>query len=263
MKAVSFFQITRIGEPSKTRLTPVTRSRLQTRGLNFFEITEFGPRTAPRESDGVSFFDIENLERAGEEGPSLDSLFEKTIGDFESKFPGEEQSGSGDRDSDTDSDLQLYTQPTEGTLLEKAQEFHEASSQTPGVRSRRSAGSDNPWVMLVEDDAVLSGFLVHLLKRRGFEVHHAEDGLQAEKMLDEIPPPQLVILDIMLPFVDGFELIEKIRDRDLWKDVPIMMLTSKTQEHDIVRALDNGANDYVVKPFQSQELIARVHRFMR
>ena len=57
-------------------------------------------------------------------------------------------------------------------------------------------------------------FLVHLLTRRGFEVHLADDGRKAEKMLDEIPPPKLVILDIMLPFVDGFELIKKIRDKD-------------------------------------------------
>ena len=91
----------------------------------------------------------------------------------------------------------------------------------------------------------------------------AEDGRQATKMLEDTNPPKLVILDIMLPFIDGFELIKRIRNKPSWEKIPIMMLTSKTQERDIVRALDSGANDYIFKPFQSQELIARVDRFMR
>ncbi|MCB1025600.1 MAG: response regulator transcription factor [Acidobacteria bacterium] len=119
-----------------------------------------------------------------------------------------------------------------------------------------------PWILLIEDDCVIAGFLSHLLSRRGFEVHLAEDGRKASKMLDEIPPPNLVIMDIMLPFIDGYGLIKLIRSKCEWNDVPILMLTSKTHEQEINRALEEGATDYMMKPFQSCELIARVDQYL-
>ena len=67
----------------------------------------------------------------------------------------------------------------------------------------------------------------------------------------------------MLPYLDGFALIKLIRNKPEWSDVPIIMLTSKSQERNIVRALEAGANDYVVKPFRPEELVARVRRFVR
>lgn len=120
-----------------------------------------------------------------------------------------------------------------------------------------------PAIMVVEDDRIVSTLVEHLLLRRGFAVHLAADGRAATAMLDEIKPPQLVMLDVMLPYVDGFELIARIRAKDDWSKIPIIMLTSKTQERNVVRALEAGADDYIVKPFQPQELIARVKRFIR
>jgi DNA-binding response OmpR family regulator len=67
----------------------------------------------------------------------------------------------------------------------------------------------------------------------------------------------------MMPFMDGFELIEKIRAKDKWQDVPILVLTSRTDSSDVVRALELGANDYVTKPFEPEELVARIKRFLR
>jgi DNA-binding response OmpR family regulator len=67
----------------------------------------------------------------------------------------------------------------------------------------------------------------------------------------------------MLPFVDGFELLKQIRSKPNWTELPIIMLTSKAQEKNIVRALEAGANDYIVKPFQPEELVARVRRFVK
>jgi DNA-binding response OmpR family regulator len=64
----------------------------------------------------------------------------------------------------------------------------------------------------------------------------------------------------MLPYVDGFDLIKKIRQHPTWNQVPVVMLTAKSQEHHIVRALDEGANDYLVKPFRPGELMARIRR---
>ncbi len=119
-------------------------------------------------------------------------------------------------------------------------------------------------VMVVEDDEIISALLKHMLARRGFEVHLASDGRQASAMVEELSaPPELVMLDVMLPFVDGYDLITLIRSKQAWKDVPIIMLTSKALEQNIVRALDAGATDYVVKPFQPEELMARVRRLIK
>jgi two-component system, OmpR family, alkaline phosphatase synthesis response regulator PhoP len=123
--------------------------------------------------------------------------------------------------------------------------------------------NENQAIMIIEDDRIISGLLHHILVRRGYQVHIAADGRAASEMLERITPPQLVLLDVMLPFMDGFELLEQIRAKPDWSAVPIIMLTSKAQEKNIVRALEAGANDYVVKPFQPEELVARVRRFTR
>ena len=116
-----------------------------------------------------------------------------------------------------------------------------------------------PTVVVVEDDQILVTLLEHMLSRSGFLVQTALNGRQAVDFIKNLPaPPALVLLDVMLPYFDGFELIRKIREHATWNEVPIIMLTSKSQERDIVRALDNGANDYIVKPFRPRELLARI-----
>jgi DNA-binding response OmpR family regulator len=77
------------------------------------------------------------------------------------------------------------------------------------------------------------------------------------------PAPDLVLLDVMLPYVDGFEIVGLIRAQPEWRDTPVIMLTAKNTERDTVRALDAGANDFVIKPFQPQELLARLRRFLK
>jgi DNA-binding response OmpR family regulator len=115
--------------------------------------------------------------------------------------------------------------------------------------------------LVVEDDRIIVTLLEDMLSRNGFNVQTALDGRQALDFLKTIPsPPALVLLDVMLPYVDGFELIKTIRQHATWNQVPIIMLTAKSQEQSIVRALDEGANDYIVKPFRPRELIARIRR---
>ncbi len=121
----------------------------------------------------------------------------------------------------------------------------------------------NGSIMIIEDDRIISGLLQHILSRRGYQIHVAGDGRLASAMIEEIVPPELILLDVMLPFIDGFELLEQIRSKQNWSNVPIIMLTSKAQEKNIVRALEAGADDYIVKPFQPEELVARVRRFVR
>ena len=115
-------------------------------------------------------------------------------------------------------------------------------------------------VLVIEDDPVVSRLVEHLLIRRGFAVHVAIDGLQAQTLLKTLPRPAVVVVDVMLPYVSGFELIAEIRQTPGWDRVPVIMLTSKSQERDVLRAFDAGVNDYVVKPFRPEEFVARVRR---
>lgn len=119
-------------------------------------------------------------------------------------------------------------------------------------------------VLLVEDDENISQVLKFMLERQGYQVAHAADGRAACSYVESATErPALVLLDVMLPYIDGFEIVRFIRTRAEWVTVPIVMLTAKTTERDIVRALDTGANDYIVKPFQPNELLARIRRFLR
>jgi len=125
-------------------------------------------------------------------------------------------------------------------------------------------GEINRTAVVVEDDQIIATVVEHLLSRHGFNVRIARDGRQATDFMDSLlSPPALVLLDVMLPYLDGFELITRIREHASWNQVPIIMLTAKSQEHNIVRALDHGANDYLVKPFRPGELLARIRRVMK
>ena len=115
-------------------------------------------------------------------------------------------------------------------------------------------------VLVIEDDPVVSRLVGHLLTRRGFIVHVASDGLHAQTLLKTLPRPAVVVMDVMLPYVSGFELINEIRQTPGWDRVPVIVLTSKSQERDVLRAFDAGVNDYVVKPFRPDEFVARVRR---
>jgi len=119
-----------------------------------------------------------------------------------------------------------------------------------------------PAVLVVEDDPDVSFVVQYMLEREKYAVRLARDGREAEALISG-EPPALAVLDIMLPFVDGFQLLKKIRSLPGWSAVPVIMLTAKSQEADIVRALDAGASDYVVKPFLPEELLARVRRLVK
>ena len=115
-------------------------------------------------------------------------------------------------------------------------------------------------ILIIEDDAALRRGLVDHFSDQGYEVLPAARGDEGlEWALSK--GPDLVLLDIMLPGVNGFEICEAIRREGF--DYPIIMLTAKGQETDIVRRLELGADDYVTKPFSIQELVARVRALLR
>jgi DNA-binding response OmpR family regulator len=117
--------------------------------------------------------------------------------------------------------------------------------------------------LVVEDARAIAMLLRFILEREGFRVEHAADGREAQRLIASMSPPAVVLLDIMLPYADGFELIASIRAQPGWETLPILMLSSKGSEGDIARALDAGADDYMVKPFQPDELKARLRRLLR
>ena len=118
-------------------------------------------------------------------------------------------------------------------------------------------------ILIVEDDEYMVTLLQFLLEREGYQAILASDGRQARHLIDTLSPPRLVLLDVMLPYHNGFELVTHIRSKEPWREVPIVMLTADSAERDIVRALDAGASDYVVKPFNPKELMARLRRFLK
>lgn len=119
-----------------------------------------------------------------------------------------------------------------------------------------------PKVLMVEDEEDTASLLRFLLERVNYRVVHAKDGRSAQELVDTMPLPDIVLLDVMLPFVSGLQVLTYIRGKIEWDKVPVVMLTADGSEHDIKRALENGANDYMLKPFNPRELTTRLKRFL-
>ena len=118
-------------------------------------------------------------------------------------------------------------------------------------------------ILIVEDDQAIAALLRHLFEREGFKVLTMLDGLEAKNyIMSNKAKPALVLLEVMLPSINGYDLLELIRSSVAWVDIPVMVLSSLSQENEIVRALKLGANDYVTKPFRVNELLARVNRLL-
>jgi two-component system phosphate regulon response regulator PhoB len=117
-------------------------------------------------------------------------------------------------------------------------------------------------VLIVEDEAPLVELLRYNLERAGYRVTAATDGEAAMRAIDE-DRPDLVLLDWMLPLMSGIEVCRQLRRAPATANIPIIMLTARGEEHDRVRGLDAGADDYVSKPFSPAELIARIRAVLR
>jgi DNA-binding response OmpR family regulator len=115
-------------------------------------------------------------------------------------------------------------------------------------------------ILLVEDEPAISAFVQTALEREGFVVEVVEDGQQALSRISQ-SPPALVVLDLMLPGVSGLEVCRAVRQMPTY--VPIIMLTARDEDVDKVVGLELGADDYITKPFNTRELIARVRAVLR
>ncbi|MDE2578673.1 MAG: phosphate regulon transcriptional regulator PhoB [Hyphomicrobiales bacterium] len=127
---------------------------------------------------------------------------------------------------------------------------------------REAAVSRAPRVLIVEDEQALALLLSYNLEAEGYLVDRADRGDEAELRLVE-NPPDLVILDWMLPGVSGLEICRRLRAREETRTLPVIMLTARGEEAERVRGLSVGADDYVVKPFSVPELMARVRSLLR
>lgn len=117
--------------------------------------------------------------------------------------------------------------------------------------------------LVAEDDAQMAEVLRFILEREGYSVHLAPDGRTARQLIDTAPPPAIVLLDVMLPHVDGYELLTRLRGSASWRNVPVIIVSARSQEQDIVRGLEAGADDYIAKPFKPDELRARIRRLAK
>jgi DNA-binding response OmpR family regulator len=117
--------------------------------------------------------------------------------------------------------------------------------------------------LLIEDNADAAYLLQYMLQRDGFAVMTVTNGRDAQKYIAESRPTDVVILDLMLPYIDGFELLVQIRESAQWRRTPVVVLSGKVSERDIVRAIELGADDYVTKPYKPLELSARIRRCAR
>lgn len=117
-------------------------------------------------------------------------------------------------------------------------------------------------IYIVEDDSGIRELVMYTLQNSGYRVCGFEQGDELFSALSD-PFPELILLDIMLPGEDGIQILKKLRQDERTKAIPIIMLTAKSAEYDKVIGLDNGADDYVTKPFGMMELLSRIKAVLR
>lgn len=116
-------------------------------------------------------------------------------------------------------------------------------------------------ILVADDDATIRRFIATLLADRGYEIHEAPDGEQAARMATEVRP-DLMLLDLIMPFKDGFDVLAELKSEADTSRIPIIIMSVKDREEEIVKGFNLGAEDYVVKPFNSLELVSRVRKIL-
>jgi DNA-binding response OmpR family regulator len=116
-------------------------------------------------------------------------------------------------------------------------------------------------ILIVDDEAYIVTSLEYVMQSAGFEVAVAYDGEEAlQKVAEKVP--DLMILDLMMPKLDGFEVCEKIRQNPLWKDIRIVILTAKGRDIERKKGMSLGADDYMTKPFSTRDILDRVRELL-
>ncbi|MGB9791540.1 MAG: response regulator [Thermacetogeniaceae bacterium] len=134
---------------------------------------------------------------------------------------------------------------------------------TADERPAAESSSPSPRVVVVDDDPAICSIVRLVMEREGYEVEELGDGRAAIDYIEKNPPCALVIVDLMLPFVDGLQIVRKIRSTPGWDGVPVLVLSSNSSEQQVIDLFRAGANEYVTKPFSTLELAARARRLLQ
>jgi two-component system, OmpR family, response regulator MprA len=159
-----------------------------------------------------------------------------------------------------------------GTSAGRAREEHEDNARrsrvdqrggTSASGGRAGPGEDTrPRLLVIDDEQSIVDFIRLGMRYEGFRVEEAGDGVTGFDLAQQLLP-QLIILDVMLPGMDGIEVCQRLRESEATADIPILMLTAKDEVRDRVTGLESGADDYLTKPFSFEELAARVRALLR
>ena len=117
-------------------------------------------------------------------------------------------------------------------------------------------------ILVVEDDQSVREMIARALSSK-FKVHEAKDGMHASELLSQMPPPSLIICDVMMPRVDGFSLVRLLKTDAKLKGVPILFLSARGNPADVMQGISLGARHYMTKPFKIQELVERVEKLAK
>jgi DNA-binding response OmpR family regulator len=116
-------------------------------------------------------------------------------------------------------------------------------------------------ILVVDDDAVTARFIASLLREHGHDVLVAEDGAHALELVER-HELAMVVSDLVMPYRDGYSVLRAIRQNEKFHDLPVLLLSMRDREEDIVKGLEEGADDYVIKPFNARELMARIRKIL-
>lgn len=113
-------------------------------------------------------------------------------------------------------------------------------------------------VLVIEDNEDVASLLEYVLKREGYQSHIARDGDAALQIINAGQPPALVLLDLMIPIYSGYEILKRLRARDGWQDIPVIVLTGSNNEQHLNKARKLGADEYALKPFEPSTLMRQI-----
>lgn len=130
------------------------------------------------------------------------------------------------------------------------------------MRKPHMNGVQSATILFADDDPAVSGFMDVILRRAGYTVVRASDGVEVMERVRQ-SPPDLILLDVLMPRLDGLEVLRALRDNPDTSQIPVILLTQKTHVEDRVKGFESGADDYVPKPFEPQELLARIDSLLK
>lgn len=113
-------------------------------------------------------------------------------------------------------------------------------------------------ILLAEDDEHTAELIRHVLEHEGYTLTHVADGRAAIEYIDNNTPPEIMLLDITMPYADGHQVLKHLRNSANWQQIPVIMVTDHAQKESVIQSLKEGASDYVTKPFDPQDFLLKI-----